>query len=460
MKRAIRTVAGISFLFFCLVSEANAATYYVDNARPDDSGAGTSWAVAKKTIAAGVALLASGDTLTIKGGTSSANYTAYNEPILVTGKTFSSTVTITTDDGIGNPGYVQIDGTGSTPAGLVAIGTWNVDHVTIDGRVRRGFAANRTDVANIVLMGSGSDCRSNLKALNIEASGTTSSEGLISMASVNNAEIGHCDVGGSSPFLIQMSSWGTGDPSPCSGGSIHDNVIQGTTSEGYSAISLLRFDDVDVYNNYIHNVNATGGGPTLVRVRQGHDNRIYNNVIWHTGNSKSFFQARGMSTGTGAANRNWFYNNTVVNEGTAGEGFAFISDESSGNKWFNNLVIGAIQSSFVETWSPIESGSQNNELYSNVVTGSVGGWFGSGAQDSFSVTSGGASSQGTFFVNASGDRPYPFWGLNSSQDGTGGVPLVDYAGNVRSSPPDVGAFEYVGAPDTTPPGAPTGLATE
>jgi hypothetical protein len=45
------------------------ATYYVDGTRPDDSGDGLSEATAKKTIAAGVALLAAGDTLYIKAST-------------------------------------------------------------------------------------------------------------------------------------------------------------------------------------------------------------------------------------------------------------------------------------------------------------------------------------------------------------------------------------------------------
>lgn len=41
------------------------ATYYVDSTRADDTGAGTSWATAKKTFGAAVALLASGDTILV-----------------------------------------------------------------------------------------------------------------------------------------------------------------------------------------------------------------------------------------------------------------------------------------------------------------------------------------------------------------------------------------------------------
>lgn len=47
---------------------AQAATYYVDGARPDDSGDGASWESAKQTISAGIALLAGGDTLLLADG--------------------------------------------------------------------------------------------------------------------------------------------------------------------------------------------------------------------------------------------------------------------------------------------------------------------------------------------------------------------------------------------------------
>jgi hypothetical protein len=43
--------------------------YYVDGAQPDDTGAGTTPSTAKRTIGAGIALLSTGDALTIKAGT-------------------------------------------------------------------------------------------------------------------------------------------------------------------------------------------------------------------------------------------------------------------------------------------------------------------------------------------------------------------------------------------------------
>lgn len=52
----------------CASATASAATFYVDAARPDDSGDGTSLATAKRTISAGIALLASGDELVVADG--------------------------------------------------------------------------------------------------------------------------------------------------------------------------------------------------------------------------------------------------------------------------------------------------------------------------------------------------------------------------------------------------------
>ncbi len=48
---------------------AQAATFYVDAARPDDSGNGLSWDTAKKTVQAGINAAASGDAVWVKAGT-------------------------------------------------------------------------------------------------------------------------------------------------------------------------------------------------------------------------------------------------------------------------------------------------------------------------------------------------------------------------------------------------------
>jgi hypothetical protein len=463
-----RSTVGLSLAMYTVPrADAAGTTYYVDASRPDDSGAGTSWASAKKTIQAGVNLLSSGDTLKVKSGT-------YAEGVSLNGKSFTNWVTIETDDGAGNPGTVTISG-GSAPYNYLSVTGWspfwirNTNYVRLDGRRRGGFRFPLTTAHALGLVfNSPSDTGAHLKVLNCQVTGTISAGGVdadnaaIQTYGYSDVEIGYCDVNlTGSLFLIQvMSASAESDPNRCSSGSIHHCEVQGQTSSGYSAISLLRFDGCHVYANYLHNMYSTSPdaqGPTIIRCRQAHDNRVYNNVISvDSGRSaRNFFQARGMSTGTGAANRNWFFNNTCAIDGTLAESVFFISDLSSANACFNNLVVGGGIPRFCDTWSPVEAGS-GNAVYNNVVTGSVASWFASGLSATFSTTSPNYSSQGTAFLALSGAKPAQYWALTASRDGVGTTPGTDYNGGVRSTPVDVGAFEFGSVPGSsvTGPSAP------
>lgn len=55
-------------LFFIVNIKAFAATYYVDASKPDNSGAGTSWATAKKDIQNAIDLATAGDQVWVKAG--------------------------------------------------------------------------------------------------------------------------------------------------------------------------------------------------------------------------------------------------------------------------------------------------------------------------------------------------------------------------------------------------------
>ncbi|MCP3683313.1 MAG: hypothetical protein GY861_11545 [bacterium] len=59
----------IIFALVLLGGSAWGTVYYVDASRPDDTGAGTSWETAKKTIAAGKGLMNGDDTLNVANGT-------------------------------------------------------------------------------------------------------------------------------------------------------------------------------------------------------------------------------------------------------------------------------------------------------------------------------------------------------------------------------------------------------
>ena len=151
-----------------------AATYYVDRSRPDDSGAGTSWATAKRTIAGGVGRLSSGDTLLIASGT-------YSEAMVIDGKSFASETFIKTDDKSGNPGIVTITGKVSkTIAGSVtvnmAVYARNNKNLTIDGRQSKmagdasyGFILNPSG-GGMGIIADEYSTGGNIKILNVEVS--------------------------------------------------------------------------------------------------------------------------------------------------------------------------------------------------------------------------------------------------------------------------------------------------
>ncbi len=235
--------------------------------------------------------------------------------------------------------------------------------------------------------------------------------------------------------------------------------MQGVTDEGYSAISVLRSDNCEVYNNYIHDVDAGGAGSTIIRSRGGNDNKFYNNVIWVVSgdNCKNVFQWRADSGLGESAHRNEYYNNTVIMDGNMNESVFLIygsSNNANDNKIFNNLYIGSA-SLYVGAWA--KSGTQSNEFRNNYVTGTVKDWFESTAvRDCFDVRENYDDRKGTSFLTLSGNKPSPYWSLDQKPTFHGysaGAPLTDYDGNPRGSIPDVGAFEY----DTMPPSPPTVL---
>ena len=67
MKRVAILMVGVSVV--CAAMAASGATYYADASRADDSGAGTTWANAKRTIQAAVDLATTaGDTVLVTNG--------------------------------------------------------------------------------------------------------------------------------------------------------------------------------------------------------------------------------------------------------------------------------------------------------------------------------------------------------------------------------------------------------
>jgi len=439
-------------IFLLSINIVNSATYYVDAARPDDAGDGTSWNTAKQSITAGISLLLAGDTLKIRSGT-------YNEAFFITTSgTPGNPIKIETDDGNGNPGNVIIQNGAVTlheDQSLVIFD--EADYIIFDGRQENGFTliSSINHRFSMRLHAYPDGDAMNVTVRYVSFTGSVISTGPRDRSAFrsygyNNPVIEHCIFQNVSntQFILQIASnSGSNDPSPSRGGIVRYNKITGVTSDGYSAIDIKRHDGAKVYNNYLYSIIGAGDGSTVIRTRQGHDNKFFNNIVWiKSGETiRNFFQWRGMSTGDGSANRNEFYSNTLILDGTLSDGVMHASDQSDNNKCFNNLVIGNIDR-FVCTWGGGETGS-GNEVYNNVVTGTLNNWFETFAiQSDFSITSGGISGQGTSFINLNGNIPSPYWDLSASTDGTSSDLAFDYDGNPRSNPPDVGAFEFSASP--------------
>ena len=106
---------------FCLTAftclNLQAATYYVNAARPDDTGAGASWASAKKTIQAAVDAAASGDLVLVTNGVynsgarATPGYTCNNRVVI------DKSITVRSVNGAA---YTFIEGSGTSAFGTPA----------------------------------------------------------------------------------------------------------------------------------------------------------------------------------------------------------------------------------------------------------------------------------------------------------------------------------------------------
>ena len=132
----VKKMALLLFAMFSVTSDA--ATYYVDAARPDDGGDGASWAAAKRTIQAAEDLAADGDTVLVTNG-------VYSEGSAVTpGYSLSNRVAVTnriTLRSVNGAGVTVIEGSGSgayaTPSAVRCV---FMSRGVLDGFTLRGGA--------------------------------------------------------------------------------------------------------------------------------------------------------------------------------------------------------------------------------------------------------------------------------------------------------------------------------
>lgn len=366
-----------------------AATYYVDSARTDNSGAGNSWGSAKKTIAAGVALLSSGDTLKIKTGT-------YAEAVNIATR-FNTPTRIETDDGAGNPGIVTITGVGSCQMAQTVVCTNNSGKLIWDGRQSvtegagsYGFILNPSSAA-IGIYVHEYTANDAVKVLRTEILGTkqAADHGSITVRYAGSAEVGYNKInqtGGNAGDCIIVESQGPAPPLTTSG-SIHHNDVKCNPSNGYGAITQKRTNNVNVYNNYIHDI-GNGGLGIILRDQTliGPDgSEVYYNTIVNNTNMRTGIQIRGYTAGAGGGTDNaLIYNNRIVATNAFSEGVFMVNDPSDYNKIYNNLIVGG-STYFVTSFGDNEG--RNNEIFNNYATGNIGGWFETtNLQNMFSVS--------------------------------------------------------------------------
>jgi hypothetical protein len=156
-----------------------------------------------------------------------------------------------------------------------------------------------------------------------------------------------------------------------------------------------------------------------------------------------------MTAGEGGGTDNArVFANTIHDINGFSDGIVFsVNDDSDNNEIFNNLLIGDFNY-LVGNFGDNEG--SGNQIHNNIITGNMGSLFeNSGVQGMFSVTSQNTDNTGTSFINLGGSVPDEYYSLTQGMDGTGTVPDADYLGDTRSDPPDVGAFEYGGAPPQT-----------
>ena len=143
--------AALSIFASAVAGAAFAANRYVDAARPDDSGDGSSWETAKKTIQAAIDIANTNDTVLIKAGTyqisSALTIAGVNKDIELSGAT-------------GNPADVVVDAQGLCPC-LVSLNTNQIivssitfenGSSTVDSNVAGGITAtDKSMVTNCIV---------------------------------------------------------------------------------------------------------------------------------------------------------------------------------------------------------------------------------------------------------------------------------------------------------------------
>ena len=145
-KDAVRKTLGFLFSLW-VTSSAFAATIYVDASRPDDSGSGTNWATAKRTIQAGVDIATGGATVLVADGTYAVGGQVAPGGSLLSRVVITNAITVRSVNGAA---ATAILGSGTNAYGTVsAIRCVYMSKGTLDGfTLRDGTVSAASSVTN------------------------------------------------------------------------------------------------------------------------------------------------------------------------------------------------------------------------------------------------------------------------------------------------------------------------
>jgi len=472
-------------LAFCLLmasSPAFAATYHVATTGNDTTGdgsSGTPWATPMKCADTMVA----GDTCLIHTGTYSTcaskawtDLTTYSAVFGLNSRTGSSASVRFTIKGAGD-GPVTLNGAAGCDYAFISS---NTSFVTLGGTGTNegftfgtGFDGVGDQSGNVWFYDSpegkalGHTFQTNT---GVTCAGDSCDLGVISFwggsPAVSNAEIAYNTINcaNDQSQCVRIGTFGGGcSPSSCDamGGSVHHNAITTVGAKRRLVIRSRNVGNFSVYANYINMNSVTSGSASAsVQTRDNITWSIFNNYITQNGSGSDNWGIHlfdeGAATGPEAHK---VYNNTIY-----GRGIAVYAAGCGNCEIRNNLLYGSATDLMVGVNCINNPGSGGAYGYNQMHNVSLFNRWGSSTQTCAACGGPGCDADSTNkysnpTIQAAGAFPAPFLQIQSSSNAiNGGVfdadaPTVDYDGDARSNPPDIGADEFVvsGGSDTTPP---------
>lgn len=428
--------------FFISKNTAYAATYYTATNGNDSRtcAQATSTSTPRQTISAGVQCLSAGDTLLVRGGTYDEHVTAtpsgtsWSNPVRIANYPGETVWLIPTQQNYtgyvislgANERYVEFSG------------------INIDATVRPG-GANRWCGGGVrVEIWSGGNAhhiRYKDATINGPRDGVVDTDplhGCDGIAVYLQDSLSSGGIGGNE--MINLTIHGGGDSGEfayCFYINSDDNIIDNVDcyDMGEDGMQIYSYYGNDpsrniVRNNKFHDIRPSADGRIAGFIISGSYNKVYNNIVYNIPNAGG--STDGISVWGGSANAgNEIYNNTVYNV----QGYGIhLDNNTAGTTVKNNISYG------------------NNTDFFNDAPGTTcsNNLFGSGSISSCATPITG----NPLFVNAGAGN----FKLNSGSPAIKkGAPMslfnTDLTGAARTSPYDLGTYEFAGV--VTPPPPPT-----